>query len=97
MRIAVIGNQDSGKSTIIGVLTKGEGDNGEGSARVSVFNTKNEVQSGLTTSIAYELIGYTEDGQQIFPDRPVANKQERWEFLVEHSHHFLLFLDMCGH
>ena len=63
MRIAVIGNQDSGKSTIIGVLTKGEGDNGQGSARVSVFNTKNEVQSGLTTSIAYELIGYTEDCQ----------------------------------
>ena len=33
MRIAVVGNVDSGKSTIVGVLTSGKLDNGRGLAR----------------------------------------------------------------
>ena len=33
VRIATVGNTDSGKSTIIGVLTKGLMDDGQGSAR----------------------------------------------------------------
>lgn len=37
-RMAVIGNVDSGKSTIVGVLSKGSLDNGDGSAREKVFN-----------------------------------------------------------
>ena len=42
IRIAVIGNVDSGKSTIVGVLTKGEFDDGRGSARSKVFNYSHE-------------------------------------------------------
>lgn len=37
LRIAVVGNVDSGKSTIIGVLTGGSMDNGRGLARSRVF------------------------------------------------------------
>jgi GTPase len=32
-KIAIIGNVDSGKSTLVGVLTKGVQDDGRGSAR----------------------------------------------------------------
>jgi GTPase len=33
VKIAVVGNVDSGKSTLVGVLTKGEKDDGRGVAR----------------------------------------------------------------
>ena len=42
MKIASIGNVDSGKSTLIGVLTKGIADDGRGSARKRVFNYPHE-------------------------------------------------------
>jgi GTPase len=34
----VVGNVDSGKSTLVGVLTKGDKDDGRGGARQKVFN-----------------------------------------------------------
>ena len=51
IRIAVIGNVDSGKSTLVGVLTKGIMDDGRGSARMKVFNFGHEAQNGRTSSI----------------------------------------------
>jgi GTPase len=42
VRVAVIGNVDSGKSTLVGVLTKGIFDDGRGSARTKVFNFSHE-------------------------------------------------------
>lgn len=42
IRVAVVGNVDSGKSTLVGVLTKGELDDGRGSARAKVFNYTHE-------------------------------------------------------
>jgi GTPase len=41
-RVAVIGNVDSGKSTLVGVLTKSIMDDGRGSARKQVFNFSHE-------------------------------------------------------
>jgi GTPase len=51
VRVAVIGNVDSGKSTIVGVLTKHIMDDGRGSARKLVFNFNHEQQNGRTSSI----------------------------------------------
>jgi GTPase len=36
VRVAVVGNVDAGKSTLLGVLTHGELDNGRGHARLKV-------------------------------------------------------------
>lgn len=52
LRIALVGNVDSGKSTLVGVLTKGMLDNGWGSSREKVFNYPHECQTGRTSSIA---------------------------------------------
>lgn len=52
IRICVVGNVDSGKSTLVGVLTKGLLDNGRGSSREKVFNYPHETQTGRTSSIA---------------------------------------------
>ena len=51
VRIAVIGNVDSGKSTLVGCLTKCIKDDGRGSARLKVFNFSHEAQNGRTSSI----------------------------------------------
>lgn len=58
IRIAVIGNVDSGKSTLVGVLTKGIMDDGRGSARMKVFNFGHEAQNGRTSSIGQEIMGF---------------------------------------
>ena len=51
VKIAVVGNVDSGKSTLVGVLSKGEKDDGRGAARQRVFNYIHEQKSGRTTSV----------------------------------------------
>src|SRR4051812_38192119 len=58
IRVAVIGNVDSGKSTLVGVLTKCTLDDGRGSARQLVFNYSHEKENGRTSSITQEIMGF---------------------------------------
>lgn len=46
VRVAVVGNVDSGKSTLLGVLTHCELDNGRGLARQKLFRHKHELETG---------------------------------------------------
>ena len=52
-RIGVIGNVDSGKSTLTGVMLYGELDNGRGKAREKIFNHPHERDKGKTSSISH--------------------------------------------
>ena len=52
MRIIFIGPTNSGKSTIIGNLSKKIKDDGNGKSRKYVFNHKHEIYSGETSSIS---------------------------------------------
>lgn len=58
VRVAVIGNVDSGKSTLVGVLTKSMLDDGRGLARSKVFNFTHEQVNGRTSSIGQEIMGF---------------------------------------
>ena len=56
-------SMDSGKSTLVSVLTHGrEGrphlDNGRGRARSVVFRHKHEMESGRTSSLSLHTLGY---------------------------------------
>ncbi|KAI8475927.1 MAG: GTP binding protein [Monoraphidium minutum] len=51
VRVAVVGNVDSGKSTLVGVLTRGTLDDGRGLARSKVFKHHHEEATGRTSSI----------------------------------------------
>ena len=51
VRLAVIGNVDSGKSTMVGVMCKNVMDDGRGLARQKVFNFSHEAANGRTSSI----------------------------------------------
>lgn len=60
IRIAVLGNVDSGKSTLISVLSYDELDNGQGRARLNLLRHIHEIQTGRTSSISKEIMGFND-------------------------------------
>ena len=60
IRIAIIGNVDSGKTTLTAALSNPAGikDDGRGKLREKVFNFAHEKENGRTSSIAHEIIGF---------------------------------------
>lgn len=69
-RIAVVGNVDAGKSSLLGVLVKGDLDDGRGKARVNLFRHKHEMESGRTSSVGMEIMGFDGAGHVITSDVP---------------------------
>ena len=63
LRVSVVGNVGSGKSSLVGVCTHGELDNGRGEARLNLFRHKHEIRSGQTSSIAHEILGFNDAGE----------------------------------
>jgi GTPase len=58
LKLAVCGSVDSGKSSLIGVLTSGKLDDGRGLARSNILRTKHEKESGRTSNISFNYIKY---------------------------------------
>lgn len=56
LKIALIGNVDSGKTTLTGVLTNNQLDDGRGGARQSVLVHPHEQTTGRTSSISMEFL-----------------------------------------
>ena len=97
VKIGVVGNVDSGKSTLVGVLSKGMPDDGRGSARLKVFNYPHEVNNGRTSSVAQEIMGFKNNGKQVFASRYVQNKNKYWAEVVKDSDKIVSLIDLCGH
>mmetsp|Transcript_20132 Transcript_20132/g.46910 ORF Transcript_20132/g.46910 Transcript_20132/m.46910 type:complete len:553 (+) Transcript_20132:90-1748(+) len=101
VKIATIGNVDSGKSTLVGVLTKGGLDDGRGKARAKVFNFSHEAANGRTSSVAQEIMGFRDNGEQVIVDRPgaptAASRNTAWQQIVNNSRKVVTFIDLCGH
>jgi len=92
LRVAVLGNMEVGKSTLLGVLTHGELDNGRGSARLNLFRHRHEIQTGRTSSISRELLGFSLDGQ------PLTYATFRSpEEVVQAASKLITFIDLAGH
>ncbi|XP_068898844.1 GTP-binding protein 1 [Tenebrio molitor] len=94
IRVAVVGNVDAGKSTLLGVLTHGELDNGRGHARQKLFRHKHEMESGRTSSVGNDILGFDGEGN-------VVNKPEHgaldWVKICEKSSKVITFIDLAGH
>ena len=58
LRVTFTGPTTSGKSSLLGTLSTGTLDNARGKSRLSLLKHRHEVVSGVTSSIAQELIGY---------------------------------------
>ena len=94
VNIVVCGNVDSGKSTLIGVLTRGQLDNGRGLARSNVFIHKHELTTGRTSSISHQIMGFDAKGDIVNHsnlDHPT------WKDIIEKSSKVCTFVDLAGH
>ncbi|VVC87611.1 unnamed protein product [Leptidea sinapis] len=94
LRVAVMGANEAGKSTLIGVLTQGELDNGRGSARLNMFRHLHEVKSGRTSSLSHEILGFDAQGHVINYGCSELMTAER---IGERSAKLVSFLDLAGH
>lgn len=94
LKIGVAGNVDSGKSTTIGTLTKGILDDGRGKARMHVFNYKHEIDSGRTSSIGHQIMGFDNDGNVV---NCKFEHQPTWTKIVNQSNKIITFYDLAGH
>jgi len=95
LKVACVGNVDSGKSTILGVLMTNCLDNGRGSARLNIFNFKHEMKSGRTSSIAQHILGFDEKGTVVNYD--ALSRKKTWPEIVSNSSKVVTFFDLCGH
>ncbi|KAG8213710.1 P-loop containing nucleoside triphosphate hydrolase protein, partial [Butyriboletus roseoflavus] len=104
VRCAVVGNVDSGKSTTLGVLTRGALDDGRGRARVTLFRHKHEIETGRTSSVGMEILGFSEAGVPILPGATGPHDVEGarrdklgWDEISARSAKIISFSDLAGH
>ena len=94
-RIAVVGNVDAGKSTMLGVLVKGNLDDGRGKARVNLFRHKHEIESGRTSSVGLEIMGFDSHGEVVTSSVP--GRKLTWGEIGTRSAKVISFTDLAGH
>ncbi|WPH01943.1 Hypothetical protein R9X50_00479700 [Acrodontium crateriforme] len=94
-RIAVVGNVDAGKSTLLGVLVKGGLDDGRGKMRVNLFRHKHEIESGRTSSVGMDIMGYDSKGEIVMSGVP--GRKLSWEEIGKRSAKVISFTDLAGH
>lgn len=82
LRVAVMGNVDAGKSSLIGVLKSGVLDDGRGSSRQLVMKHRHEIETGRTSDPITHNVGFDESGCSS-PTRE--------------AHRVVTLLDVAGH
>lgn len=106
--IAVCGPVDAGKSSLIGVLTSGELDDGRGFARNKILIHKHEQDSGRTSNITFNPLVYESDKNYIYLCYPFHNKKHilkipfrNKQVLAEENSTYkskiISFIDLAGH
>ena len=95
LKIATAGNVDSGKSTLIGVLTgNGNLDNGRGLARAQIFTHQHEMDSGRTSAVSQQIMGFSSKGDIV---NYSGIRSLSWSDLMEKSSKVVTFFDLAGH
>nr|CAH0112948.1 unnamed protein product [Daphnia galeata] len=92
LRVAVLGNVEVGKSTLIGVLTQGQLDNGRGLARLNMFRHKHEFQTGRTSSVSHDILGFDSSGQIVNYEQATTAEE-----ICDNCSKLLTFIDLAGH
>lgn len=68
---------------MLGVLVKGGLDDGRGKARVNLFRHKHEIESGRTSSVGMEIMGFDSKGEVVVSS--VAGRKLTWEEIGKRS------------
>jgi GTPase len=107
LTLVVCGNVDAGKSTLIGVLTTGELDDGRGKSRNNILVHPHERYTGRTSNITYNPIIYKFNNDGVYL-QAVANglkniKKNRNIKILEQNYtnkgdrKTVSFVDLAGH
>jgi GTPase len=94
VRVILMGNQNAGKSTLIGVLTGGKLDSGRGTARLDVFKHRHEVLLGRTTSISQHILGF--DGNGNITNHSLLGHHNTVDHILDQSSKIITFIDLAG-
>ncbi|KAF9932315.1 GTP binding protein [Linnemannia zychae] len=94
IRVALIGGPDAGKSTLLGRLAHGIADNGRGKARLNLLRHRHEINTGRTSSISHEIIGFTSNAEIVNYN---TTNISSWQEVCESSAKVVTLLDTCGH
>jgi len=76
-------------------LVKGDLDDGRGKARVNLFRHKHEIETGRTSSVGMEIMGFDTKGKVITSDTP--GRKLSWEEIGKRSAKVITFTDLAGH
>ena len=98
IRVAVVGNVDAGKSTMIGTLTSSCLDDGRGSSRTSIMTHRHEIESGRTSTATTHLMGFRSTGEAIAGrDQVRANRRKSEDEVARESYRVVTLMDLAGH
>ena len=78
IRVAILGNVDSAKSTLVSTITYKILDNGRGSAREKVFKHKHEKETSRTSSISFRYVKINEEKYITFTISISENKTPKF-------------------
>jgi len=92
IRVAVVGNVDSGKSTLIGSLVSATLDDGRGMARSKIIKHKHELNTGRTSSISTHLLGLVRNQEHY-----QAVTGTSYQDIVLNSDRLVTLMDLAGH
>uniref|UniRef100_G1U6D0 GTP-binding protein 1 n=1 Tax=Oryctolagus cuniculus TaxID=9986 RepID=G1U6D0_RABIT len=82
VRVAVVGNVDL--------------DNGRGFARQKLFRHKHEIESGRTSSVGNDILGFDSEGNVV--NKPASHGGGlEWTQICERSSKVITFIDLAGH
>jgi len=106
-RVALLGAEYSGKSTIAGVISSGRLDDGRGRARTTMFRHRHELAAGRTSSVAVTYVGFNAEGQvtnhrstgtglQTISVASSATGQTNWAEIVRNSVKVVTLIDLAG-
>ncbi|VDD87209.1 unnamed protein product [Enterobius vermicularis] len=96
VRVAVVGNVDAGKSTLLGVLTHNALDDGRGLARQKLFRHKHEFETGRTSSVGHDILGFDVAGN-IMNHSDTHSGHLDWINICQNSAKVVTFIDLAGH
>lgn len=97
---------------MLGVLVKGGLDDGRGKARTNLFRHKHEFETGRTSSVGLEIMGFDSKGEAIISDSPgrklsweeIGSRSVRhlsilvFQILTDHMQSKIVsFTDLAGH
>lgn len=82
---------------MLGVLTHGELDNGRGHARQRLFRHKHEIESGRTSSVGNDILGFDSLGRVVNKPDKSGHGPLDWVNICQKSAKVITFIDLAGH